>query len=91
MIITIVLQFNKRWTSLQEGLVLWSLVSLKCARDSVTVFHLQIIYKLQEIEILSSLSVNLCVCILDHGNTNIRNDGVKVIDFPQRLQNHVLQ
>ena len=60
MIITIVLQclirarhyhyycfamLNKIQTSLQEGLVLWSLVSLKCARDSVTVFHLQIIYK----------------------------------------------
>ena len=91
MIITIVLQFNKRWTSLQQGLELWSLVSLKCARDSVTVFHFQIIYKLQAIEIISSLSVNLSVCILDHGNTNIRIDGDKVIDFPQRLQNHVLQ
>ena len=91
MIITIVLQFNKSQTSLQEGLVLWSLVSLKCARDSVTVFHLQIIYKLQAIEIIYSLSVNLYVCILDHGNTNIRSDGVKIIDFPERLQNHVLQ
>ena len=64
-------------------------VSVKCAKDSVTISLLRIIYKLQAIEIQSSLSVNLCVCILDHGNTNISSDGVKVLDFPPRLQNYM--
>ena len=26
---------------------------------------------------------------LDHGNTNIRSDWVKVVDFPENLQNHI--
>ena len=61
------------------------------AKDSLTVFFLQKIYKLQATEIKSSLSVNMCICILDHGISNIMSDRVKVMDPPHTvgLQNHM--
>ena len=55
-------------------------------------YHLQIIDKLQTIEIKSSI-VNVCTCrtINSCGSTNIRSDRVKVIDFPQRSKNYRLR
>ena len=50
----------------------------------MTVFHLQITYKLQAIEIKSSSSVYLYVYVYQSMVMNNRSDQVKVIDFHLR-------
>ena len=49
----------------------------------MTVFQLQIVYKLQAIEMKSSSQLTY-LYVLDHINTNIRSDRVQVIEFPHR-------
>ena len=97
MIITLVLQRSAA-QQIRAGKVykiaslLWDLiiVSSKCAKDSVTVFHLQVIYKSQVIEIESSWSVNLCIYIYWTTATQTQTSGVigsKSLTLLKDLQN----
>ena len=65
------------------------IVSLKCAKDSETVFYLYITHKLQAIEIKSNLSVNLCIYIYVYIDLEIQTSGVigsESLSFPNNLQ-----